>query len=270
MAHPLVVSLGLLVLAAANPSAGLAQEPTAAPAQVAPEVTSADETVASPPDPASVNSPPPVEAPESAPAAVQPAPLTTPPSASAELSPWGRRLLMAVVTGAVGGAVVLVLGLVVATPLALLPALLPSRTLSTSFLGVPLGLLATGGLVATVLSGAVGISAVLQRFMRPFLGRQPSLLGSIPGALFFGGVGAALGLVGSYLLVTVPPDPVRRVVGKNFGDVSSLDARALAITGAMVVGLAVPMAALGVAIGGPLSAEVDDWKSVAAGISPVE
>jgi hypothetical protein len=169
---------------------------------------------------------------------------------------------MDTVTGVAGGAVILGLGLLVAAPLALLPWILPAAATSFAPMGVPLSLIVTGGLVGAVMAGAVALSAVVQRFLRPLLGPQPSLLGAVLGAVFFGSVGMGMGLVSSFLLVTAMPQPFRGWRDTITGDLSANTPRALAITGLLVVAMAVPLAALGAAIGGPISAEREDSLAV--------
>ena len=110
-------------------------------------------------------------------------------------------------------------------------------------------------------------SAVVQRLVRPLLGSQPSVLGPVLGAVFFGAVGAAIGLVTSYLLVTATPEPFRGLRNSILGDWTTTDPRALAITGALVVAMAVPFAAVGAGIGGPVSAEVEDSRAVESSAS---
>jgi hypothetical protein len=171
---------------------------------------------------------------------------------------------MDVVSGAAGAAVILVLGLAVAVPVALLPWLLPASTHTSTLLGMPVSLLLTGTGVLAILAAGVGVSAAVQRLIRPLLGPQPSLLGPVIGALFFGGVGAAIGLVSSYLLVTATPAPISTWRNAFIGDFSQPDGKALALTGALVVGMSVPMAALGAGLGGPISAEVEDSRAVEA------
>ncbi|MEW5854240.1 MAG: hypothetical protein AB2A00_36035, partial [Myxococcota bacterium] len=212
----------------------------------------------------------PAPAPAAAAEPVPPAP-TPAPVARVEKAPLGNRLLMDAVTGVAGAAVILVLGLGVATPLALLPMVLPQDIQSIQPLGVPLNMLITGAVVAVVLSLAVLASAVVQRIVRPLMGPQPSLLGAVIGALFFGGVGTVLGLVTSFLVVTYVPEPLRsfrnQIAG---GDITSNTPQALAITSALVVGMAVPLAALGAGIGGPISAEVEDNRAVEASAEPTK
>jgi len=108
---------------------------------------------------------------------------------------------------------------------------------------------------------------VVQRLVRPLLGSQPSVLGPVLGAVFFGAVGAAIGLVTSYLLVTATPEPFRGLRNSILGDWTTTDPRALAITGALVVAMAVPFAAVGAGIGGPVSAEVEDSRAVESSAS---
>ncbi|MBI5493494.1 MAG: hypothetical protein HY904_00620 [Deltaproteobacteria bacterium] len=188
-------------------------------------------------------------------------PLLTPSDVRGSLT---QRLFMDAVSGAAGGAAILALGWMVAAPLALLPWLLPQQASDQSLLGVPVSMLVTAAAVGTVLVAGVAASAALQRLVRPLLGPQPSWLGPVLGALFFGGVGGAIGMVASYLLITTPPEPMREFRDRLVGDVSTSNGRALALTGAITVALAVPLAALGAGIGGPVSAEVEDARSADA------
>lgn len=239
---------------ATDPGAAPAQDPAAMPAP-APETQPADpaaapttDTTAAPPPPAT---PPP------------PAALLVPPTHVR--APLATRLMMDVASGAAGAAVILVAGLGLAVPIALLPWLLQLTPLAPlAFFGIPASIFITGTLVLAVLIAAVAGSAVVQRLVRPLLGNQPSLIGPVLGAVFFGAVGAAIGLVASYLLVTSTPEPFASLRRSVVGDWTTTDGRALAITGALVVAMAIPFAAVGAGIGGPISAEVEDSRAVEA------
>lgn len=283
----LQLGLAALLVFGATPQL-LAQEGTA-PAQPAPAPAPSDGT-GTPPEgqadptipPAENTTPadatPPADAaqPQTQPADAAPGATTTVPlvpstAAPAALPQAGelrgsltQRLFMDAVTGVAGAAVILVLGWAVAVPLALLPWALPQSVSNANAFGVPVSMLITASAVGIVLLTSMAASAAIQRVVRPLLGPEPSFLGPVLGALFFGGVGGAIGLVGSYLLITSPPEPMRALRDNVVGDISNANGRALALTGAITVALAVPMAALGAGIGGPVSAEVEDSRAADA------
>jgi hypothetical protein len=263
-----LIALVLCAQTAADP-----QPATTPPASETPAAaTPADP--AAPAQPADPNAPPAPDAttPPATDQADIPAiapPVTPPPAAmltpaAAERAPLPTRLLMDSVSGVAGAAVILVAGLGVAVPIALLPWVLQPFLGPVAFFGIPASIFISGALVLGVLIAAVAGSAVIQRLVRPLLGSQPSILGPVLGAVFFGSVGAAIGLVASYLLVTATLEPISSIRNGLIGPWSSTDGRSLAITGALVVAMAIPFAAIGAGVGGPISAEVEDSRAVEA------
>lgn len=187
-------------------------------------------------------------------------PLTATHSSRASLS---KRLIMDLVSGLAGAGVVLALGWAVALPLTLIPLFLtlaPATNLlnTTGLLGAPVSLLISGTLITAVLAGALAASAALQRVIRPLLGPEPSLMGPVIGAVFFGLVGAGVGATASFLTLTSPQEPFRTLRARTVGDLSNPDGRAFALISAAVVATAVPFAALGAGVGGPVGAEKAD------------
>ncbi|MEW5849371.1 MAG: hypothetical protein AB2A00_11185 [Myxococcota bacterium] len=153
-----------------------------------------------------------------------------------------------------------VLGLGVAAPLALLPLALGEAGLGTQVLGLPVSVVVTGALVGAVLVAALVTSAVVQRVVRPLLGPQRSVQGAALGALFFGGMATVVGLAAGFVVVTTPfPGPLssvrREVFGSNY---NNRPPHVVALMGAVMVALAVPIAALGASVGGQVSAEIAD------------
>jgi hypothetical protein len=271
LARLVVGSFTALMLSVAPASA---QDGTApAPAPAAPEQPAAA------PAPAPTDVLPAPDAAQPAPATTEPAPaqgtapslapavdasklttiptLTDEPEARAALP---QRLLMDVVSGAAGAAVILLLGWAVAAPLALIPLLVPQQFSNFAPLGIPLTVMFAGGAAAAVVALAVVGGAVLQRVLRPLLGPQPSVLGPILGALFFGGVATVVGGVLAYLAFTAPPEQFKSLRNSLVSDqsISNADGRALALVGFVTVAVAIPAGALAAAIGGPISAERED------------